>query len=242
IREEGHTPSAGPDKPPPPPTRHAQYYTDFVGALSQQIHGPHQIEAGRRLIVEHENVLAAANFAVDTDNADLGLRLARNTPPWGWQMGYELRVPVEAVLRLRGASQHPLYPYGLALAALYAGTNGDAVATSKFCEQALASVQNRDLDPVVNFMIAGARGALAFSIGDWDEVVRRELRGAEEAWSAALAADSANGLQAAAVANTMAGDGDAAAPLAADALAIARDLGTPTLIATSLSALAGALA
>jgi predicted ATPase/class 3 adenylate cyclase len=222
--------------------RHAEYYVDVVAKISEEVHGRHQKEAGRQLSVEHENVLGAANFAIDTDDADLGLRLVRNTPAWGWQIGYELRVPVDAILGLTGASQHPLYPYGLALAALYAGTRGDAVATKRLSDRALGTVPDFASDPVISFVVAGARGALAFSIGDWDELINLEETAAREAQVAGMRADSANALAAAALGHTMAGDTDAAAPLAGEALAIARDVGAPTLIAGALSALAGAIA
>jgi predicted ATPase/class 3 adenylate cyclase len=222
--------------------RHADYYIALIAKISEEVHGRHQKEAGQQLSVEHENVLAAANFAIDTDDADRGLRLVRNTPAWGWQIGYELRVPVDAILRLTGASQHPLYSFGLAMAALYAGLRGDAVATESLCEQALGAVPNFASDPVISFMAAGARGALAFSIGDWDELIYLEETAAREAAAAGMAADSANALVATALGHTMAGNTDAAVPYAGEALALARDVGAPTLIAGALSALAGALA
>jgi predicted ATPase/class 3 adenylate cyclase len=221
--------------------RHAQYYTDFLEEIAEEVEGPHQVEASRRINAEHDNLLAAANFAIDTQDADLGLRLVRSAPAWGWQIGYELRVPVDAILRLKEASHHPLYPYGLAVAALYAGTRGDAVAET-LCQQAVAAAENLDSQPLITYLVTGARGALAFSIGAWEEMITQAELGARLARPAGLEGHSANSLVGAATAYLMAGDPDSAAPLATEALAIARDLGTPTLIASALNALAGALA
>src|SRR5882724_11395925 len=64
----------------------------------------------------------------------------------------------------------------------------------------------------------------------------------EIARAAGRDADVAMTLGAAAMFHVMAGDSDAAVPLATEGLALARHIGMPTAIAYSLTALAGALA
>jgi predicted ATPase/class 3 adenylate cyclase len=119
--------------------RHARYYTNFAGAVSEEILGPRQIEAGRRLIAEQENLLAAMNYAIDTDNVDLALRLLRNTPVPGYQVGYEVRLPVDPILGLTRAAEHPLFPFGLAAASMRAAQRGDLEAANALCGKALAA-------------------------------------------------------------------------------------------------------
>ena len=57
---------------------HAEYFCQLALDLFGELYGPHQIEASRRLATEHENLLAAVNHAIDTDNVDLALRLVSN--------------------------------------------------------------------------------------------------------------------------------------------------------------------
>ncbi len=92
--------------------QHAEYFCQLALDLFEELYGPHQIEASRRLAAEHENLLAAMNHAIDTDNVDLALRLVSNAPI-DQRFGYRLVLPVDAVLRLPGAADHPLYPMGL---------------------------------------------------------------------------------------------------------------------------------
>lgn len=53
------------------------------------------------------------NYAIDTNNVDLALRLVPNSSHRGIQSGWRLILPVDAVLRLACATDHPLYLFGL---------------------------------------------------------------------------------------------------------------------------------
>ena len=44
------------------------YYTEFAGAVQSHVYGPGQVEWGARLAREHDNLLAAMAFALDTEN------------------------------------------------------------------------------------------------------------------------------------------------------------------------------
>jgi len=89
-------------------TTHAEYYCQLAHDLSGNLVGAGQVTAGRRLVAEQENLTAAVNHAIDTDNVDLALRLVRNSSHRGMG-GWRLILPVDAVLRLPGAADHPLY-------------------------------------------------------------------------------------------------------------------------------------
>ncbi len=106
--------------------RHGEYFVEFQRQIAPDLQGPSQIDAARRLSAETENLLAAFALAVDTNNADLALRLVAAYPPEGWNLGRAFRYPIEAALTMPGAAQHPDYPYALATAAFYAAFGGDS--------------------------------------------------------------------------------------------------------------------
>jgi predicted ATPase/class 3 adenylate cyclase len=222
--------------------RHADYYTDFAGAVSEEIVGPHQIGAGRRLLAEHENLLAAMNYAIDTDDVDLGLRLLRNTPYPGAQVGYEVRLPREPILGLTGAPEHPLYPFGLAVAAVRAAQRGDLESADTLRAQALAAAERPgESDRLVELMAANVQVILAFSTGAVHDAAILQERSVEIARSTGRLPNVVQSLAGAATFHAMAGETDAAVPLATEGLALARDLGMPSLITANLAALAAAL-
>ena len=55
--------------------RHAEYFCEFARDVSNRLFGPDQVEASRHFAAEHENFLVALNYAIETDDADLALRL-----------------------------------------------------------------------------------------------------------------------------------------------------------------------
>jgi predicted ATPase len=91
---------------------HAEYFCQLAGGLYAALFGPQQATAGRRLVAEQENLLAAVNHAIDTNNVDLALRLVRILSTRGAVAGVRLILPVDAVLRLAGAADHALTPSG----------------------------------------------------------------------------------------------------------------------------------
>ena len=225
---------------------HAEYYTQVAAQLSDDIGGPHQIEAGTRLLAERENLLAAMNHAIDTDNADLALRILRSRPSPMAQVGYEIRLPVEPVLELTGAHEHPLYAFGLALAAVRAAQTGDLGAAAKLADEALAAQQRlgagSEIDVDVDIIVISARIAVAYAIGSMREAADYQERAVEIVRSTVNPRWLAQALSAAATFLVMADEPDLAIPLATEGLALARPSGMPTLITSNLASLAGALA
>jgi hypothetical protein len=223
--------------------RHAAYYAEFAGMVFERIRGPDQIEVGRSLAAELENLHAAMNHAIDSDNVDLALRLLFNTPIPGVQVGYGLFLPAEPVLGLTGAPDHPLYPVGLAIAAWQAALRGDADESIARCEPALAAaLRLGDPDRYAEYLVSVAHATVAFSSGTWSDAVTQFTRAAEIARSAGLSAESAINLGAAAWARTMGGDPAGALPLATEGLVAARQAGTPSVIMINLNSLACAVA
>jgi predicted ATPase/class 3 adenylate cyclase len=222
---------------------HAEYYYSLGLAIQEDLDGPNQMEAGRRLAAERENLLAATNYAVDSDNADLALRLVGCVPDPVTQTSYEVRLPVDAVLTLNGASDHPLYPYVLAVSAEFAADRGDLGDVEATCAEALAAAQRLGSDPEhrVDEIIAIARNTVALAVGRWAEAASHLEHAAEICGSANRTARFSFLLAGAAGNYAVAGESDRARLLASEALEIARRLGTPIQIAKSLGSLAGAL-
>jgi predicted ATPase/class 3 adenylate cyclase len=223
---------------------HAEYFSQLALDLSGELYGPHQIEASRRLAAEHENLLAATNHAIDAGDVDLALRLVSNAPLQDQGLGYRLVLPVDAVLRLPGAADHPLYPMGLAKAAANAANRGDLVRAAAACEEAVAAGRRlgRAPDARVDFLISGARGSRAIAMGAWDQGAAHLDETLKSGRSKFPPIFVANHLAQTAIVHTMAGNADAAAALASEGLELARRAGAPVSIVMNLVALAGALA
>src|SRR6516165_7778287 len=151
-------------------TTHAEYYCQLAGGLYVDLFGPRQAIAGQRLVAEQENLLAAANHAIDTSNVDLALRLVRNTANRALRTSSRLILPVDAVLRLPGAVDHPQYPVGLASAAFDAAFRGDLTRAQAAGQEALAAAGRLGSDPhEVDVLVSWARSHQAIAIGALDE-------------------------------------------------------------------------
>ena len=183
------------------------------------------------------------SFAVDRGDVDVALELLTASSPAA-QVGYALRLPTDEVLGLDGASEHPLYPVGLAIAAVRAALRGDRMDADRLCDEAVAAARRLGSDPdrLVGEWVANARQSLAFAAGAFPDAARFAEQEAEIGRATGRLYAVANGLAAAATWYTMAGDPDTALPLATEGLAVARNLGAPYFIGLNLAALAGALA
>jgi predicted ATPase len=160
--------------------RHAQYYTQFVREVFDEFFGPGQIEAGKRLSAEQENIFGAINHAIDLGNVDLAMRLVCNTPPPDIQFGYATWLPFDAVCELPGAGDHPLYPYALAWAALRAAWVGDLTAAEhRSASASYAAGRLGDPERLAEALILGVRGRVALVLGSHIEAAAITERVAE---------------------------------------------------------------
>ena len=224
---------------------HAEYFYELMLGLRNQLYGPEQINVARRLATDHDNLLAAVQHALDTVDADLALRLVYAQPPTLVQVGYPLRLPVEEVLALPGASTHPLCAYALTVMARHAAFHGDLERAEAAAAEALAAVQVHADDWELEATAYTTRAGVASARGAFAEAAQMMTEAAEFARSADTARSKFMAgfwLQSAAMNYTMAGNAEAGEPFAADAVAIARETGAPLVIALTLVALAGALA
>jgi predicted ATPase/class 3 adenylate cyclase len=224
--------------------RHAEYYAGFACSVSAEIFGPQQAEAGRRLLADYENLVAALNHAIDANNVNLALNILRDMPPWGVQTAYFVMLPVDRILQLPGASEHPLYAFGLAVAGHQAAMGGDRQTAERRSTEAFDAAQRlgTDRDHEVDYVVSNARLVVAYAAGALLDAADESERCAELARAAGRDDRVGVMLGSAAMFCTMAGSHERAVRLATEGLAVARRSGSRLTIAVCLTALAGGLA
>jgi predicted ATPase/class 3 adenylate cyclase len=221
--------------------RHAHHYADLVNVLFEHQNATRP-DSVSLLAADQENITRAMTWAIDIGDVDLAMRLLCGLPA-GYETPAGLILAAEPALALTGAPAHPDYPLGLALAATYAGMRGDRSQAEQLAARALDSGRRHGARPdgLVDEFVAGTRSALAYGAGSIHEAARWNEAAAEAARRAGRLAAVADRLSGAAALYSFAGDPDAGAPLATEAVALARQIGTSSQIAASLSALASTL-
>jgi predicted ATPase len=226
--------------------RHAEYYCQLEAVLAKRIEGPEDLHAHRQVAAERDNVLAAVNYAIDTADADLALRLVRHDPAPNRQLGFSRRLPVPMIVELPGATSHDLYPYALAVSAITANSLGELDRGEDSCQEALQVVHRlnaRDERRAVEGLISVARAQGLVALGDLRQAAANyEHAAAAIAGESGREASAAAYLASAANCYTLAGDAQTGADIAKKALEMSRAAGGPMTIAYCLAVLAGALA
>jgi predicted ATPase len=223
--------------------RHAEYYTEFARVFSERVLGPDQVEVGELIAAERDNILAATIFAVDTDNVDLALRLAREMRTSWLGLNYRLRLDELPLMNLTGVTEHPLYAYGLLLAASYAAFTADLETAAERADQAMAEaarLEDTDRFEVESYAFS-IHGTLMSARGATHAAAQYLERAAAASRSAGRPPETAYNLASAATYYAMSGGSEAALPLATEAQVIARSIQMPSLTVFTNVALAGAL-
>jgi hypothetical protein len=222
--------------------RHAHYYADLVEALFDRQEATRPDSAGL-LAADQDNIMLAMNWAIDTSDVDLAMRLLCGLPA-GYDTPAGLVLAAGQVLALPGSADHPDYALGLAIAGTYAAVRGDVSEAEQLAAQAVEAQRHHGAraDGLVDEFVAATHSVFYYTAGSIEEAARWAEQAAEPARCADRASGVAGRLSGAAALYSFAGDPGAAAPLAAEAVAVARQTGNPSLIAASLSALASALA
>ncbi len=217
--------------------RHADYY---VGVLQQIRHDDRREEVfwAVRLSAEQDNLLAAWSWAIDTRNIDTAFSILAGFAPSEVSYRYPLLLDGEAALELPGAAAHPGYPLAVAVSAMFASyRDADVTVTEELCRRAAEANERRDPhDWRVEEVICEARSNIAFTLGAFADAARINERAAGLARAGGDLADTSLQLASAASAYLLAGDAPRAVPPAREALALARQIGAPALIATGLLA------
>jgi len=223
-------------------TRHADYYA----ALLTQVRDPDsqgEVVWAVRLGAEQANLLAAWSWAISTGNVGTAFKILAGLAPCEIWNSYPLLLPAQAALELPGAADHPDYPLALAVGAVFASMRADMTGAEKLCRRAADANARRDPpDWQVEKTICAARSSIATTTGEFADAARLAEQAAGLARAGGDLADASVELTVAAINHVLIGDAPGAVPLASDALALARQIGAPALIATSLLAVGVALA
>jgi tetratricopeptide (TPR) repeat protein len=225
--------------------RHAEYYCEVEAVLGERLGGPEELDAHRRVAAERDNLLAAVNYAIDSADVDLALRLVRHNPAPVMQLGFALYSPIATILELPGATGHDLYPYGLAVSAATTTGRGELDHVEDSCKEALQAARRlsaQDERREVEFFVTVAREVRLLALGQWREAAAYSEQAAALARDNRREASAAFQLAGAANCYTMAGDPQAGVDIAKKALEMSRAAGAPMTVAFCLVVLAGALA
>jgi predicted ATPase len=216
--------------------RHAGYYAELLREVRDHAHDPNpEVFWAVRLSAEQDNLLAAWAWALRAGNAGTAYTILAGFAPVEIWSTYPLLLDGETALKLPGASEHPGYPLAAAVSALFASIRGDVAGTEELCRRAAEANARRDPpDWRTEETICAAHQNIAMTAGAFADTARFAEQAAGIARAGGDLADTSVLLNIAVAGYVLAGDAPAAAPLAREALALARQVGAPALVARSL--------
>jgi predicted ATPase/class 3 adenylate cyclase len=216
--------------------RHADYYADLLSRIRDHAHDSHEeVFWAVRLSAEQDNLLAAWSWAIRTGNVGTAFKILAGFAPCEVWTTYPLLLAGEAVLELPGAAGHPGYPLALAVSAVFASNRADVTGAEELCRRAAeASARQATPDWRVEEAVCAARQNIATIRGAFADAARLAEQAAGIARAGGDLADASVELAAAVACYVLAGDAPSGVPLAREALALARQVGAPALIATAL--------
>jgi hypothetical protein len=209
--------------------RHARYYAGLVRRVREHAHyASDEMFWASRLSVDQDNLLAAWSWAISAGDVGTAFTaLAGFAPSEVWNSS-PLLLPGEAALELPGAARHPGYALALAVSAVFASGRGDVAGAEQLCHRATEANAGRDVpDWRVEATVLATRENLAVIRGQFTDAARFAEQAAGLARAGGDLADASIEFCLAAVRHVLAGDASAAAPLAREGLALAREVGAP---------------
>src|SRR5215472_4120353 len=224
--------------------RHASYYAGLLTQVREEAHDPNpEVFWAVRLSAERDNLLTAWSWAIGTGNVGTAFAILAGFAPVEVRTTYPLVLAGEAALELPGAAAHPGYPLALAVSAVFASTRMDVTGAEELCRRAAeASARQATPDWRVEATVCAARTNIATTTGAFADAARFAEQAAGIARAGGDLADAAVELTIAAGCHLLIANAPAAVPLATEALALARQIGAPALIASGLLAVGVAVA
>jgi hypothetical protein len=190
-----------------------------------------------RLTADQDNLLAAWSWAIETGNVDTAFSILAGFAPSEIWTSYPLVLDGEAALELPGATEHPGYPLALAVSARFASIRSDGIGAEELCGRATEANARRDTPYWrVEETVCAARINIAITTGAFADAASLAEQAAELARAGGDLAEASLQLTNAAGGHLLAGEAPEAVPLAREALALARQVGAPALIAAGLLA------
>jgi hypothetical protein len=224
--------------------RHATYYAGLLPRVREHAYDP-QEEAfwAVRVSADQDNLLAAWSWAIGNGDVGTAFAILAGFAPCEVWTGYPLLLPGEAALELPGAAQHPGYPLALAVSAVFASGRVDVTGAEELCRRAAEANARQEIpDWRVEETVCGVRRNIAMITGALGDAARLSEQAAGLARAGGDLADASVHLSSAVAAHMLAADPPAALLPANEALALARQTGSPALIAGGLLAMGMAVA
>jgi non-specific serine/threonine protein kinase len=124
--------------------RHAEYFVSLVETARGEVEGPRSIEWLDRLFVEYDNLRAAVRWALETNNAELGLRLGSALERFFTVRGHlgEGQRWLENVLAIDAPAPAAARARALHVAGLLAWARGEYTRASARHQESLALYQD----------------------------------------------------------------------------------------------------
>ena len=217
--------------------RHAGYYAGFPSQVREHGNDRDEVFWAVRLSAEQDNLLAAWSWAIDTGNVDTAFGILAGFAPCEVWSIYPLLLPGAAALELPGATEHPGYPLALAVSAVSASFRADVTGAEELCRRAAEANARQDTpDWRVEETVCAARRNIANTRGTPEDAAGLAEQAANIARAGGDLADASVELTIAVADRVFVGDAPRAVPLASEALALARQIRAPALIASGLLA------
>jgi predicted ATPase/class 3 adenylate cyclase len=216
--------------------RHASYYAGLLREVRDHAHDPHpEVFWAVRISAEQDNLLAAWSRALRAGDVGTAFAILAGFAPREVWTSYLLLLDGETALELPGASEHPGYPLAAAVSALFASIRGDVTGTEQLTRRAAEANALRDPpDWRAEETICAARSSIATTRGAFADAARLAEQAAAIARAGGDLADTSAQLNLAVAGYVLTGDTPRAVPVAREALALARQVGAPALVARSL--------
>jgi hypothetical protein len=216
--------------------RHADYYASLIPQVRDHAHDPRaEVFWAVRLSAEQDNLLAAWSWAITTGNIGTAFSILAGFAPCEVWSSYPLLLAGDAALGLPGATEHPGYALALAVSAVFASSRADITRAQELCRRAAeANARRGTPDWRVEETICAAQSNIAITTGAFADTAGFAEQAAGIAQAGGDLADASLQLAIAAGGHLLVGDSPRAAQLAREALALARQIGAPALIATGL--------
>jgi predicted ATPase len=198
--------------------RHLARYVAVAEDAGPRLRGRDQLDTAAELRLDTDNFRAAVGWAIETERADEALRLVVSLMVEGVRVGWRVTVWAESALAIRGAEQHQLYPLAAASAAMEEAMLGNLAHSGELV--ALAEDAQRRLK-THHVRVEAAGAILALLQGDLEQAQRRAQAWVDLARSTGDPYEIAHALIYSAA--TLQPDPSRAAPVAEEAVRVARD-------------------
>jgi predicted ATPase len=219
-------------------TAHAQHFLGVAERNAVLLRGRDQLLVGRRLARDTENFRAVIDWAVETGDADLALRLVAALGVTGASVGDTALAWAETAVRIPGATTHRMFPAVASWAAWSATARGElgrATEYSALIDPAEAELGVRTptarRGPAVIAFFTGDHDATRLHAQEWAMLARRD----DDRY------ELANALVLLAAAQQFSGDPAAAVQTLEEEVSVARDAGIADSLSLGLMLLAGLL-